>query len=100
MEDERKLGKMRLSVIVNTLLSLLSVTTPVLNSYTWGRFHSLHLNQCIGIVGTFISPELQNLPTYSAVVKEVRKSQDLLRPHYKRKIIPGNLEKILEFCHC
>ena len=90
---------MTFSVIV---LSLLSVTRPVLNSSALGRFHSLNRNQCIGILGRFFLSELNQgsvdlkLPHLRAVAKEVRESKVCCGHIKKGEIIPGNLQTILE----
>ena len=43
----------------NWYTSFLNVATPLLNSCALGRFHSLDLNQYIGDLGRFLSPELK-----------------------------------------
>ena len=49
---------MRFSAIVDTPLSLLSVTRLVLNSYAQRKIHLLDYNQCIGSMDVE-SPQLQ-----------------------------------------
>ena len=65
------------------------MTIPVLNSCAQGRYHSLDLDQCIGILGRFISSELQNLSTCGALANKVRESKIYCGHMKKRKILPG-----------
>ena len=68
---------MRLSVIVDTLLSEAAF---VLNSRALGIFHSVNHNQCIGGLGRFLSSELNkgsvglNTPTTAVQLAKVEKN--------------------------
>ena len=89
---------MRFLVIFNTLLSLLRLTRPVLNSCVLRRFHLLEHDQCFGILRRLTSSESnqgfihrKSLYLACSAVMESKSAVAILRKG--RIFIPGNQQK-------
>ena len=70
----------------------------VLNSVA-GRLHSLDLSHCVGCLSKELNQGSVYFKSLSPPSKEKGESKDVEATFKKEKIIPGNLGKIMEFCH-